>query len=158
MLLTIAAVSLFQATLSIHTAGEPGSFEMLDGDWEVFDGYWGDSNINYVNIGTLSISGSQYLFIPEKEAFISQEMRQRFGFIENKKGILLFEYREGVENTGSYETDQILGTISFNGGEGFLIRTDIENGKLCLTSAVSEIELFRIFKPFALENTGNTSE
>ncbi len=158
MLLTLAALILFQQALSISAAGESDSCQILEGDWEVFDGYFGDSNLHYVHIGTLSITGSEYLFTPEMDAFISPEMSERFGFIETTKGILWFEYREGVENTLSYETDTILGTISFNGGEGYLIRTDLENGKLCLTSAVSEIEMFRIFKPLITENTLNTSE
>ena len=154
----IAAVSLFQATLSIPAIGESGTFEILEGNWEVLDAYWGDSNVQFVHIGKLSITDSQYLFIPDPEALISQEMRQRFGFIQQTEGSLSFEYREGVENTGSYQTDIILGTISFNGGEGFLIRTDLENGELCLTSAVSEIELFRIFKCLIPENSGDTSD
>lgn len=158
MLLAIAAVSLFQAILSIPAADESGNFEILEGDWEVFDGYWGDSNLTYVYIGTLNIAGSQYLFIPETDAFISQEMTERFGFIHKTEGILMFEYREGMENTNHYQTDVILGTISFNGGEGFLIRTDLDNGELCLTSAVSEVEMFRILKPLIPENPGSTSE
>ena len=158
MLLAIAAISFFQLTLSIQTAGGSDTFELLDGNWKVLDAYWGDSNVNYVHIGTLGIDGFQYLFIPDQDAFISPEMRQRFGFIQKTEGILSFEYREGVENTGSYQTDAILGTVSFNEGEGFLIRTDLENGELCLTSAVSEIEQFRIFKPFNPENSEETTE
>lgn len=63
-----------------------------------------------------------------------------------------------MSNTGLYETDVILVTISFNGGEGFLVRTDIENAMLCLGSAVSEFELFRIFKPLPQENQQATSQ
>ncbi len=152
MLLTIAAISLLHAILSIPAADDTGTLNVLEGDWEVLDGYFGDSNVNFVHIGTLSITDSQYLFIPEQDAFISQEMRQRFGFITKTAGILRFEYREGVDNTGSYQNRCYL-ECSFNDGEGFLIRTDLENEELCLTSAVSEFELFRIFKPFTSENS-----
>ncbi len=158
MLLTIAAISLLHAILSIPAADDTGTLNVLEGDWEVLDGYFGDSNVNFVHIGTLTITDSQYLFIPEQDAFISQEMRQRFGFITKTEGILRFEYREGVDNTGSYQTDVILGVVSFNDGEGFLIRTDLENEELCLASSVSEFELFRIFKPFTGENSVETSE
>jgi len=157
VLLAIAAVSLFQATLSIPVSDESSTFEILEGNWEIFDGYWGDSDVRYVYIGTLCIADSSYLFIPEKDSFISPEMSQRFGFIEKAEGNLRFEYSEGVENIDPYQTDIILGTISFNGGEGFLIRSDSENGTLCLTSAVSEFELFRIFKPLTPENSGNAN-
>lgn len=147
MLIAAVLISLLYPIHSINTVCDSSACATIEGHWEVFDGFWGDSNVIYNSIGILIITGFGYQFVPEEEAFISPEMRQRFGFIQETEGSLLFEYREEVPNTGSNETDVILGTISFNGGEGFLVRTDIENGILCLTSAVSEFELFRIFKP-----------
>lgn len=158
MLIAILVISLFSVTLSTPATDELVTFETLDGNWKVFDAHWGDSNIQFGLIGNLTITGSKYIFIPLPDAFITQEMDQRFGFILQTEGSLWFEYREGIKSTDSFQTDVILGTVNFNDGEGFLVRTDLDNGELCITSSVSEIELFHIFKPLIPEDSGNTSE
>ncbi|MBN2379391.1 hypothetical protein JXM67_06270 [candidate division WOR-3 bacterium] len=126
--------------------GQPQISESINGIWQVYDGHWGDSEIWYLHIGELEITDTTYSFTPDSNAFISPQMSERFSFIGKPSGDVAIEYCEATGSGRPLDDEDILGKVSFNEGEAFLIRADYDKALLYFHSATSEVQLFRIIK------------